>query len=889
MPQAAIAAITPFLVGLGASAATAHFLATVFVYAASSYLLNRAAQALAPRARSAGLGTGTEINYYDSAASVRIVYGRVKTGGMETIPPYTSGVANSLLHKVLTLAGHQIDSYQYAHFDTTTITNSAIGPISLTNSDGMVTTGTFSGHAFIRRYLGTSTDSRDEMLFRANSAAFNNFRGRGIAKAAVAFKYNDEIYRNTPTVTFTYQGKRCYDPRLDVTPGASPTNPSYIAWTQNPALCLADYLLSDLGGGYASEDIDWTTAVTAANYCDGAVNIPGGTQARYACNGVLFTTDEFIDNVKALVDSMLGRVTFRDGQWRMHAGSWKTPDFSIQKSDWISGLSIRFEHGKAKRFNQMRVRYVDPEREWQLSECLPRTNSTYRTADGEELLDAETEQLLCTSEYEAQRKGEFLLRQSRNQITVAGRLPPRFQNIALWDTGTIVFDHLGWSSKTFRCVGADLYPDGSMDCVFVEEQSGDWTDPTAGEYNSPSTSPLPVTNVTTPTEPPSFSVTQQVNGTLLFAWTTPIVKPAGTVFQIIRSTNASDASVGTVVWQGDANQISLVMPTSPHWYYIRGFANGVYSPYTPNTSGMYAVSRIEADNTLGSRIVPDGEFSFGASASYWWTQSSILQPIVTGSHYVATSAQLGGYYNLSTNTLDFGYLISRSSITNAASYGLPLPSGVRVIEVIGRVRVNSRGSASNTVIMGVDIYGQFPGAAPRSIADGSIGFGVQAVSLGLWHDFSGRFGIDPSIRVNSGEVGYLRPIVLIPGSINIDIARFEMRDVGWENAPARTLEMDGPHGQLRVVDTTNLMTITTSDVVWSVNYENSWPRLPLGYKWFVSKATATQSPVYIRPASGTTLYQAGTAAVGTVTIAATQFSSFTITRIGQTIFEVAAA
>lgn len=497
MPVAAIANFFLAVTGAYSAAATAYalFAAKVFVYAAANYLLNRASESLAPKLRGAGLGQGMEINYYDSGAPIRIVYGQVRTGGMETIPPLTSGNDSTFLHKVLTLAGHEVDSYNFMHLDTTTVTNAQIGAMSFTGSDGLVSSGYYGDHVWVRRYRGTSTDSADRMLMAVDSAAFNNARARGIAKAAVTFKFNQDVFRSIPTITFTYQGKRCYDPRLDSSPGANPTNASYIAWTQNPALCLCDYLMAVYGGEYSASDIDWDSVVTAANYCDVTVSTPAGSQKRYTCNGVLLATDSFESNVRMLVDSMLGRIIFRDGKWRIFAGSWQTATFTINKSDWLEGgLSIRFEQGRRRRFNRMRCWYVDKDRDWQRVECNPRYNTTYRTADGAEDIDAETEQLMCTGEHEAQRKAEFLLRQSRNQITVTGRLPPRFQNIALWDTGIIVFDHLGWSSKTFRCVGIDLNPDGSLDCVFSEEQSSDWTDISSGDYNGPSTAQLPATN-----------------------------------------------------------------------------------------------------------------------------------------------------------------------------------------------------------------------------------------------------------------------------------------------------------------------------------------------------------------------------------------------------------
>ena len=704
MPQAAIAGLAKFFIATfgvtsASGAAFALFAAKVFVYAATTYLLNRAAQSLAPRQRSSGLGSGTEVNYFDTGAPVRICYGLVKTGGMETIPPMTTSKDNSNafedLHKVLTIAGHEVDSFNFTHFDTTTIVNAQIGPMSWTTSDGMVSSGPFHQHAFIRRYRGTSTDSSDRILTRISSSQFGNARARGIAKAAITLRFNADIYRSVPVVTFTFQGKRCYDPRLDATPGSDPTNASFIVWTQNPAVCLADYLMSGLGGSYESDDIDWDTVVTAANYCDGSVSLPAATQARYTCNGVLFATDDFADNVKALVDSMLGRIIFRDGKWRMYAGSWQTPTFTILKEDWISGLSIRFEQGRKKRFNQMRTWYVDSSREWQRVESLPRTNPTYQTADFE-TIDAETEQLLCTNEFEAQRKGEFLLRQSRNQITVVGRLPPRFQNIALWDTGTIVFDHLGWSSKTFRCVGVDMNPDGSMDCVFSEEQSSDWTDMDAGDYNTLSTEPLPLTNATTPTEPPSFSASSQINGTILFSWTRPIVQPAGTEFQIIRSTNASDASAGTVVWQGNGSPVALVMPTSAHWYWVRAVANSLVSPTQPNTFGIFAIPRVEAENFKMNQLTPDENFTLLDATSLWrfWGTTNFrdvttINPGAWSGSYSPTGGQYGGYFTL---TGSFPSAFTSGALTainpnDPLGFRASIAPAVYVVDV--RVRSNS--------------------------------------------------------------------------------------------------------------------------------------------------------------------------------------------------------
>lgn len=878
MPSAAIGAISSFLVAAGASAAVATFVAKVFVYAAATYLLNRASKLLAPKPRGAGLGTGSEINYYDSGASVRIAYGRVRTGGMETIPPITSGADSAFLHKTLTLTGHEIDSYNYTHFDVDTIANAAIGPMAFTTSDGRVNSGPFREHAWIRHYRGTATDSADRILIGVDSTAFGNARARGIAKVSIQFKFNQDIFQSIPTITFTYQGKRCYDPRLDATPGANPTNASYIVWTQNPALCLADYLMSSYGGEYAASEIDWASVVTAATSCDVSVSVPSGVQPRYTCNGVIFAAEAFTENVKALTDAMLGRVIFSDGRWRMYAGSWQTPTFTIQKSDWVSGLSIRFEQGREKRFNRMKCWYVDREREYQRVECNPRFNATYRAADGAEDIETETEQLLCDNEFEAQRKTEFLLRQSRNQIMVIGRLPPRFQNIALWDTGTIVFDHLGWSSKTFRAVGIDMNPDGSMDCAFAEEQSSDWTDMPSVNYNSASIAALPAPNVTTPSAPQSFSVSSQVNGTLMFEWTTPIVRPAGTRFQIIRSVNSSNAAVGTVVWEGDAMRVSLVMPTSPHFYYVRAITNSLKGPYQPNSFGIRGIARIEADYTRAQRIVPDGEFSFGPSTSYWYTINA------QSATYVVTSEQAGGYFNIRAG----GSNANLRSIHDVSSIGAPAGIGPHALHLQTRFRINAIGT-DREISFGVRMMGEFPNTSPRFIGGQAEVINLSSKSLGTWHDVSADIPVFMNLRTSSGEIGYFQPSIATPTSCNIDIARFTLDDRGFVNQPLSRLSMTAPTMNLQLQNAMRLNAVSSAAAPGTINLltnagSPAWLEMPIGARWYCSKGIVTTSPIYIHQASGTIMRLSGTASVGTRTIPAGICTNFTIQRTGDTEF-----
>lgn len=612
----------------GVSAATAVAVANVVItgvyYAAASALINAAVKALSP-SQPRGAGRGMEVNVTDATAPARILYGTVKVGGVNVIPPFNSGGNGEVLHQVLALAGHEVDSITDVYFDQEQITSASIGSITGATTDGLVSAGKYANAAYIRRYTGTSTQTRDFRLNNAFPTAFGtDFRGRGIAYVALDFIFNQDVYPSgLPSASFVVKGKKVYDPRLDVTPGASPTNPSYIAWSDNSALVLADYLLSPLGGEFDSTEIDWSLVVAAANICDASLSggnaPPSGAQARYTCNLLLQATDDFLGNCKLITDTMLGRFVFRDGQWRIYAGAWTSPVHNMDQKCFVGPVSIQASSPRDQRYNTVRAFFVNPAKNWQRVECYPRVNATYKTNDGSEGIAKEIEIPGVTNEYRAQYISEILLRQSRNQIQITGPMGPQWQRLALYETVSFDWPDMGWSSKTFRVVGYSLNPNGSVDVGLAEEQSGDWTDLTTAEYNNPSTSTLPTTNPTTPSAPQNF-VALLFNGVLKFDWDRPTIEPVDTKYRIVRAPgSASAVQSGTEIWRGNATGVLLPItdPFSRYWYHVQAMVNSNLGPYTPNTFGLGLMPYPMADNTFYTqRLNPDAEFLY-ASNSYW--------------------------------------------------------------------------------------------------------------------------------------------------------------------------------------------------------------------------------------------------------------------------------
>jgi hypothetical protein len=91
---------------------------------------------------------------------------------------------------------------------------------------------------------------------------------------------------------------KVYDPRLDTSPGANPTNPAYHVETKNPALWVAA-----LASG---NEIDWPEVVRGANYCDELVPAPMTEQrAREILGKAVCSQDELVvDNGKGMATLM---------------------------------------------------------------------------------------------------------------------------------------------------------------------------------------------------------------------------------------------------------------------------------------------------------------------------------------------------------------------------------------------------------------------------------------------------------------------------------------------------------------------------------------------------------------------------------------------------------
>ena len=852
--------IESLFIVLGASGATALMLTETLVYAATGMLINAAIKALSPRPKS-GASAGMEANYYNAEQRAPLWIGYVRAGGMETIPPITTGESGKFLSRILSLAIHEISSYETVMFDTTTVPLSAIGSISGNTNDGKISSGAFANKAWVRLYRGTATDSADwKLKNEVDAVAFTSaFRGQGIAKGVFMYQWDQDAYRaGIPTHQLYAYGARMYDPRQDSTNGGSGSQRygtvSTWQYSNNPAIALAWYL-QNFGLYDPATEIDWASVAAAANVCDALVNIPGSTtQKRYTCNGMMYvhtSQDEFTMNVQLLVDAMLGRIVYANGIWSMQAGAWTTPTFALTEADWINPPEIQFENGIEKRFNRAHMWYIDPNRNWQRAEAYIRDNATYRTADGERLLNKEFDQPFCTNEYEAQRKSEMMLRSSRNQIIVTGRLGPKWQNLSVWDTGTIDMAMFGWSSKTFRCAGYTLNPDASVTAVFAEEQSTDWTDLTSGEYNTESVAPLPTVNDPKPTAPQSLTLSETIAGTILATVGRAEVQPLGTEYAVYASPFSDGiAHTGSAYQIADGAEVTKFIPWYPgipYYYWAQAHVGTYASGFYPASYGSPFMLNPKADNTYNNRYVPDADFTVGTPA-YW----TMAVPAASSIAYLSSGGTIGGRVLFAAASYGFvrqtNFLGAYPHPNNVCSGGLPLNNVYSVFRTTVRFRVNSAAGAPqlyawlyaaaanskdiNCGLDGIALSGgqTFPLVAAANSWQEAVYYhvwnGIDAVNVGSDYNYSSSLSLplaaQPALQIsiNAG------------GMANFEIDKYEVENLGGLNSPlVKATPVGGFQPSKKFIQRLN---IAASDIAIG----SAEPYWPIGWDMFISKPSS---------------------------------------------------
>jgi hypothetical protein len=373
---------------------------------------------------------GYSVTATGSALDHQIIYGKMRVGGARLFD-HTTGVDNKFLHRVLGFAGHEVEAFQTIYINDEVAT--------IDGSGNVTSPARYNGHINIYTHLGAADQQADANLVSAVSGWTAEHRLRGIAYLYCKFGFDADVFPNgLPEITAVIKGKKVYDPRSSAT-----------AWSDNPALCVRDYILSSgYGLGEAAANIDDTSVIAAANICD-QTNTTAST-TRYTTNGAFTTAiqpSEFLTNI---LTSMSGTLWYAQGKWRMKAGAFTASALSLDENDLRSGITVSTRHSRRDNFNEIKGTFKGDESNYQVTDFPPVTNSAFVTADNGQVTVADVELPFTDNSIEARRIARIMLESNRQQLTIRASFGMRALALQVGDTVAISNTRFGWSSKLFQ-------------------------------------------------------------------------------------------------------------------------------------------------------------------------------------------------------------------------------------------------------------------------------------------------------------------------------------------------------------------------------------------------------------------------------------------------------
>jgi len=416
---------------IGAAAGTFTIL-TVAVGFAAQFALGFLMSALAPKPSSQTNNRGYDVNSFGSALDHQIIYGEVKTGGA-VVYDNATGNNNKYLHRVIAFSGHEIDSFQEIYLDDELLT---------IDVDGNVTSPErYNGKLRIKEHLGADNQVADTDLVSEVPEWTNNHRLQGIAYLYVRLKFDADVFPNgVPTFTSVIRGKKIYDPRTLTT-----------TWSNNPALCVRDYLTSNSYGlGESSANIDDDSIIVAADVCDN-LNYPtltGGT--KFTTNGAFTTAVTPYSFLNNIMSSMGGTVWYSQGEWRVKPAYYTAPVADLTDDDLRSGLSISTRHSRRDNFNTVKGTFKGTETNWQVTDYPEYTNAAFVTEDNEQSSVVDLDLPFTSSSVEARRIARIALERNRQQLTVSATFGMKAFGLQVGDIITLTSTRRGWDAKEFE-------------------------------------------------------------------------------------------------------------------------------------------------------------------------------------------------------------------------------------------------------------------------------------------------------------------------------------------------------------------------------------------------------------------------------------------------------
>lgn len=471
-------------------------IAVAVVAGGISYKAARDAQKAAKKAADAM--AGVLLNKESNIDPIPVIYGERRVGGVRVFIKAAGGKKNEYLYLALALCEGEVESISDIYIDDTPITDPK-----------------YSGLYSYQTFTGTDSQTVSTLLQGAGSEWTTDHRLRGVAYIAMRLKWDTDAFSGMPEITALVKGRKVYDPRTTAT-----------AWSDNPALCIRDYLTNTrFGKGLPTSAINDTAFSAAANDLDSFTATPyvgaPSTIKIFKTNIVLDTGEEIFRNVERLLLGCRGFLPYTQGQYALKIDQATSSLMTLDTSTIIGGIKISGSK-KEDRFNRVVVKFPNPETDWQPDQAIwPDAGSTeettYLAEDGGTLLVDEVDLESITNYYSARDIARILVLRSRNALRVGLQATSEALDLTIGDVVSITHPTPGWTAKPFQVEEVSLNYDGTVGLSLIEYDSSIYAYDPANEETVYPDSDLPNPFAVSP--PSGLTITETTiiadDGTLL--------------------------------------------------------------------------------------------------------------------------------------------------------------------------------------------------------------------------------------------------------------------------------------------------------------------------------------------------------------------------------------
>ena len=587
------------------------------------------------------------LNKSSNNAPLPVVYGYRKIGGTRVFME-VSGTDNEYLHVVIAMSEGEINSFENVYLN-----------------DIISTDSRFNGVLNVYTHTGTDNQTADSNLVASLPNWTSAHRLRGTSYVYVKLKFDVDAYpQGLPTITADLKGTKVYDPRTSTT-----------VWSDNPALCVRDYLTNTrYGRGIDTSLIDDASFTAAANYCDTTVNIGGATVKKYTCNGIVNTSQGSIGILKQLLTSCKGFLVFTGGKYKLIIDKVETAAFTFSEDNIIGEWKVSLG-SKNSQFNRIRANFINKNKQWQPDIAVVESTAL-RTLDNGELLEKTITLPYTTDIDRAKMITTININQSRQKISCEFTSTIEALKAEVGDVVYIKHSTVGWqylnasAGKKFRIIKMALQNNDEVRVTAVEYADGSYDFGTIQVADTAPNTNLP--DVTTTRIPVNLLVSEELyitntgQGVQVRAnlnWTAPTdafaqfyeveYAEGSGAFQFVTQTRATSAQVNNLkagTFSFRVRTVNTIGVKSAYTTTTKSFAGLTTPPVTITNFSVNAIdgsAHLQWDRSIDTDVIHGGFLRIRHTpliTGAVWAGGSSLGQALAGTSTNATLPLLAGTY-----------------------------------------------------------------------------------------------------------------------------------------------------------------------------------------------------------------------------------------------------